>query len=317
MTFAKKINLIPAVLTILLVSVPGRAQESSGKLPDRIIPLEHVEVRGEGPVPVILLPGLGCDWTVWEQFMQRNASRYTMYAVTLPGMRGGEAPRLTTDNWYSQPVYLGNAEEAVLDMMRARKLNKPVIVGHSLGGHLALRLVARQSSRFRGAVCVESSPAFPLGGPIEKLPPAERDRIVNDELGPQIATMSQEQWAKDQAETVPRLVTDPVRAGQILEMTSSAPSKVAGRYFTELMASDLTEELNNIEVPTLAICAIPTKGVPRDRVERVRDILKRSFGKNPKIEVRFLENARHYVMDDAPEELDKTVAEFIDRLPEN
>ena len=54
--------------------------------------LAHVETRGEGDTHLLLVPGLLCDWTVWESFMERNAERYTMHAVTLPGFGGTEPP---------------------------------------------------------------------------------------------------------------------------------------------------------------------------------------------------------------------------------
>ncbi|HWQ33597.1 MAG TPA: hypothetical protein VNQ79_12150 [Blastocatellia bacterium] len=47
--------------------------------------LGHVEKRGRGPVPMILISDVRTDWTIWQSFMERNAERYTMYAVTLPG----------------------------------------------------------------------------------------------------------------------------------------------------------------------------------------------------------------------------------------
>ena len=53
--------------------------------------LAHVERVGTGPVDLVLIPGLACDWRVWEDFLQRNARRYTMYAVTLPGFGGAPA----------------------------------------------------------------------------------------------------------------------------------------------------------------------------------------------------------------------------------
>src|SRR5688500_2392184 len=46
-------------------------------------PVPHVEVRGKGPIQMVLIPGLLSDWTVFESFMERNGERYTMYAVTL------------------------------------------------------------------------------------------------------------------------------------------------------------------------------------------------------------------------------------------
>lgn len=65
-----------------------------------------VEKRGRGPVPLILIADLRTDWTVFQSFMERNAERYTLYAVTLPGYGGTPAPPrpatldLTTTPWW-------------------------------------------------------------------------------------------------------------------------------------------------------------------------------------------------------------------------
>src|SRR5262249_3432161 len=52
----------------------------------------HVEKLGRGPIPMILLADVGEDWTLYKSFMERNAGRYTMYAVTLPGSGGTPPP---------------------------------------------------------------------------------------------------------------------------------------------------------------------------------------------------------------------------------
>src|SRR5262245_5316475 len=52
---------------------------SSPPAPVPFQPIAHVEKRGDGPVAMVLIPGLSCDWTVFDAFMKRHEHDYTMY----------------------------------------------------------------------------------------------------------------------------------------------------------------------------------------------------------------------------------------------
>jgi hypothetical protein len=58
--------------------------DPNAKRVDKTTPLGQlgqVEKRGRGPVPVILIADVRTDWTIYQSFIDRNAERYTMYAV--------------------------------------------------------------------------------------------------------------------------------------------------------------------------------------------------------------------------------------------
>src|SRR3954469_18332926 len=138
-----------AICTILLFLISS----ASGAPATQPTPVAHVEQRGNGPVVLIMIPGLSCDWHVYDTFMSRNASRYTMLAVTLPGF-GGSSPPSSSD-------WLDNAEQAIVQLVHERKLDKPIVVGHSLGGHLVTRLAIHHPEEFRGAISIDDLPLFP------------------------------------------------------------------------------------------------------------------------------------------------------------
>src|SRR5262245_47521140 len=73
-------------------AAPKVDQPAAAPSTGAVTPLGHVEVRGTGPVPVVLIPNLVMDWTIFESFMQRNSEKFTMYAVTLPGFAGSAPP---------------------------------------------------------------------------------------------------------------------------------------------------------------------------------------------------------------------------------
>src|SRR5262245_43210623 len=68
-----------------LVHAPGYVTAPLGTL-------GAVVERGHGPIDMILVCGFGLGASVFEGFMHRNAARYHMYAVTLPGFEGTPAP---------------------------------------------------------------------------------------------------------------------------------------------------------------------------------------------------------------------------------
>ncbi|HKE04824.1 MAG TPA: hypothetical protein VKE91_12250, partial [Blastocatellia bacterium] len=106
--------------------------DSGAKPPGGSTPLGNlgaVEKRGRGPIPMILIADIRTDWSLYRSFMDRNAERYTMYAVTLPGYGGTPAPpRPETLDLKTTPWWDG-AEKGVISLIEKNSLNKPVVVG--------------------------------------------------------------------------------------------------------------------------------------------------------------------------------------------
>jgi pimeloyl-ACP methyl ester carboxylesterase len=87
-------------------------------------------VRGpEGAQPLLILHGLGDSLAGWAQVAGPLAQRYRVHLIDLPGHGLSHKP----PDWR-----LRTLEGAVAHY--ARDLRDPVLVGHSLGGWLALRL---------------------------------------------------------------------------------------------------------------------------------------------------------------------------------
>ena len=110
----------------------------------------HYEEWGEGP-PVVALHGLGlesCSFTGLARGVLGLGLR--MIAVDLPGFGKTPAPQRPLT-----PTVLG---EPVIEL--ARRLDeKPLVLGMSMGGRVALEVVLRKPDLFRGAVLL--APALP------------------------------------------------------------------------------------------------------------------------------------------------------------
>ena len=289
------------------VPVPAGKSESG----EPLTPLGHVEVRGTGTVVLILIPGLACDWTVFESFMERNSAKYTMYAVTLPGF--GDIPPPPIAEWCkpSEGAWLENAERAVVQLVNDRKLDKPFVVGHSLGGHIAVRLATGHGELFRGCVSLDGAPAILLGDPSQKLSSEARREVIDTAAWQQYQGVTDADWGSLVRQMAQNDVRDPERAAKIGDLMAGSPRDSAIRYLAEFMASDLTEDLLNLECRLLMVAAIPEQeraGVP---INAFRQYYSEMFAPCPLASLTLFEETLHFVTEDAPEELDRAVAAFV------
>lgn len=290
---------------------PAVAPKASAA-PAALTPLAHVEVAGDGPIPVVLIPGLACDWTVFRAFMDRNKDRYTMYAVTLPGFGGSNPPPETPDP--ADGSWLANAEQAVIAMIQERKLDRPLVVGHSMGAHLAMRVAAAAPDQVRGAIAIDGMPAFPIAGPGQADTPEERRKLAAM-MAEKMNDGPADQWAEGQKKWFASMVQDKARAAELAEMSVRPARSTTVRYLAELLAADATARVRAAKPPILIIAAITDEsepGIPRDQLRAAWITIQQAA---PNVQIVYFENTRHFVMDDSPAELDLAVADFLAGKP--
>ena len=108
----------------------------------------HYVHRGSG-TPVILIHGLAASYHDWDDLLPELARNgYAAYAPDLLGH--GDSPRLDARVYQMDWVF-----EHFFTWMRSLRLTEPaILIGHSLGGHVALEYARRASAWTRGLVLV-------------------------------------------------------------------------------------------------------------------------------------------------------------------
>lgn len=96
-----------------------------------------------GPV-FVLSHGLGGRWQHWTENMAELAEHGRVIAVDLPGFGRSEPPQ----RGYSIDTFA----DTIADLIDALRLPRIVLVGHSLGGPIAMRFAARHPDLVAGVV---------------------------------------------------------------------------------------------------------------------------------------------------------------------
>jgi pimeloyl-ACP methyl ester carboxylesterase len=126
--------------------------------PDGVSLRLHYLVEGQGP-PVMLVHGLGGFAENWRHNLSALGRRFTTYAIDLPGFGQSDKPRVS----YRLPFFA-----RVLDgFAEALQLEKPSLVGHSLGGAVVVAyVVANRWNVGRVALVAPVIPGFGYHPPL-------------------------------------------------------------------------------------------------------------------------------------------------------
>lgn len=112
-----------------------------------------VTTRGAGP-DVILIPGLASTAEVWRGLAAQLEGRRRLHLVSVRGF-GDLAAQGNADG----SVMPGVANE-VRRYMAEQRLDRPAIIGHSMGGQVGIRVAADGGARVGRVMAVDSSPFF-------------------------------------------------------------------------------------------------------------------------------------------------------------
>lgn len=287
--------LLAAAALALIAALAGPA---AGQSPaDRFT----VEVRGSGP-DVILIPGLASSREVWTATADRLDDTHRVHLVQVNGFAGAPAGANAGDG----PIVAPLAED-LARYIAARRLDRPAVIGHSLGGETGLMLAARHPERVGRVLVVDALPFYSLLFGPQATP--ETARPYADRARDSMLAMTPEQHAAAQPAIMAGLVLNPAaRERQARDGVASDRSVVA-RAVHELMTTDLRPELARNAVPITVLYAYdPTTGASAEMFER---LWTGAYAGLPNVRLHRIDGARHFIMDDQPDRFVEAVAAFL------
>src|SRR6185312_11496266 len=139
-------------------AIPSSADTSPHKVlfvtTDDHVKLEVLDWGGIGR-PLIFLAGLGGTAHVFDKFAPQFAGKYHVLGITRRGFGASAKPKPTVENYSADR--LGDDVLAVMDTL---KLDKPVLIGHSIAGKELSSIGMRDPEKVAGLIYLDAAYAY-------------------------------------------------------------------------------------------------------------------------------------------------------------
>jgi pimeloyl-ACP methyl ester carboxylesterase len=261
----------------------------------------QIQTRGRGP-DIVLVHGLNSSTEIWRTTVSALETRYRLHLVQINGFAGHPA-----NGNLEGPVVSSVAEEIARYVSEAQ-LERPAVIGHSLGGTVGMMLAARHPTLVGRLMVVDMIPFMGLtfGDPNATaetlMPMANRIRdgwaaAPNGVLAPQTVQM------------INAMVRTESARAQILEHARTSDNRVSANAFHELIVTDLRPELLSITQPLTVLYVYPPN-VPIS-AETYDTYMIASYANAPQARIIKIEDSYHFIMIDQFERFIDEVDEFL------
>lgn len=233
--------------------------------------------EGEGPV-LLLLHGLFGALSNWEGVVSRFSGKFRVVIPMLP--------------IYEMPIReagLEGLEKFLAEFVEFKKLNDLIIMGNSLGGHVALMYTLKNQDKVQKLVLTGSSGLFEdsMGGSYPKRGNYEyiRERVAYTFYDPAVATKELVDEVFETTKSIPKCM-------RIVAIAKSA------------QRNNMAEQIPNITAPTLLVWGLNDTITPTIVAHEFNRLL-------PNSELKFIDKCCHAPMMEHPEKFNQIVEEFL------
>ncbi|ANC80769.1 alpha/beta hydrolase [Pseudomonas putida] len=294
------------VLTLLAAIGASLSLSSTLATPSQAVPApgERISVQVEGAGPdVILIPGLASSREVWAGLATTLRQQYRLHLVQVAGFAGSPAVP-SVDGRVAAPV-----AEAVADYIRSQHLEAPAIVGHSLGGEVALMLGARHPERVGRLMVVDALPFYTLL--IDPTATAETASAQAGTVRSAMLAAPAVQAEAMQRAAIDRLAKTAAVRPALVDAALRSDRQAVADATHELMITDLRPELGDIQAPLEVVYAYDSMyGIPADSVDAT---FVKAYAGARGVTFKRIDGSFHFIMLDQPQALAEAVVDFLSR----
>jgi pimeloyl-ACP methyl ester carboxylesterase len=261
-----------------------------------------VVVAGNPKGPdVVLIPGLTSSRAVWDKTVAQLGGRYRLHLVQINGFAGAPAG----DN-ASGPV-LQPVVDAIELYIEANHLQRPAIIGHSLGGLAGLMLAEQHPQAVGRLMVVDSLPFIGLlFGPAMTV---ELVQAQGAQMRDGMANATDEQYAAMEAQGLAALVKDPEGRKLATGWAIASDKKVVAEAFYDDLTTDVRPGLAGITAPVTML--YPWDAVGGRPSSRADGLYGGAYAGLPGVKLKRIDNSYHFIMLDQPAAFAAEVEAFL------
>jgi pimeloyl-ACP methyl ester carboxylesterase len=235
---------------------------------------------------------------VWDGLAPKLAADHTVYLVQVNGF-GGDDPGANL-----QPGVLDGIVADLHDYLAAHKAEPARVIGHSMGGLVALMLAKAHPGDASAVMAVDALPyvgeIFVPGATVAQLEPqakAMRDQMVAGFGKPNPAN----------AATAKSMALTPAAQAKVAAWMAKADSRVSGQAMYDDLTTDLRPDMASIATPITLVFPY-SDAMPK---ERAQPFYRAQYAKAPHVTLVPVADSGHFVMLDQPQAFAAAVDAFV------
>lgn len=275
-------SLAPVLLMIFM---------SFSNAPTKTVYPFDVQISGHGKKAIIFIPGFSCSGQVWDETKAIYEKKYTCYTLTMAGFAGVEPqPNVTFVNW----------EKSIATYIEVNKINKPIIVGHSMGGGLAMALASDYPNLVSKIVVVDALPCLSA-----MMNPTFKAKEINDcsQITAQITAATNEQFYQMQKMSISSLLADTSKQEMVVGWSMKSDRKTFAEMYCDFSNTDLREKIANIKCPNLILLEA--------YFANFKPAINEQFKQMKNANLKYANKGLHFIMYDDKAFYDKQLSTFI------
>lgn len=243
-------------------------------------PFEVIK-SGQGSKSIIFIPGFASSGEVWDETKSKYEKDYTCYTLTMAGFAGIKPQANPSfENWKTR----------IADFIIENKIEKPIIIGHSMGGGLALALASDYPELIDKIVVVDAVPCLPalMNPTFKTVEKQDCSAMLN-----LISSATNEQFYQMQKMSIQRLVDDTTKQELVVGWSMKSDRKTFAEMYCDFSNTDLRERIKNIKCPTLVLLEEYFKNLKPAMEEQYKNIIE--------VNLQYSTKGLHFIMYDDKE----------------
>ena len=252
-----------------------------------------VKISGKGKQAIIFIPGFGCSSEVWNDTKINFEKNFTCYTLTMAGFAGVPPNENSTfNNWKNE----------IADFIKQNKINKPVIIGHSMGGGLGMAIAADYPELISKLVIVDALPC------LSAVWDTSFKSNVNNDCSATVTRMmevSEEQFYQMQKMMIPQLLADTTKQDLVVNWTIKSDRKTFAEMFCDFSNTDLREKIAAIKCPTLVLL--------ESSFANIKPAMNEQYKNLKTAQLAYATKGLHFIMYDDKEWYDNELNKFISK----
>lgn len=240
-----------------------------------------IKISGQGKQSIIFIPGFASSGEVWNDTKSIYDKDFTCYTLTMAGFAEVPAqPNATFTNW----------EIRIVDYIKDNKIEKPILIGHSMGGGLALAIASDYPELIKKIIVVDALPCLAalMNPTFKSVAKTDCSAMIN-----QMTSATNEQFYQMQKMSIPRLVADTSKQELVVGWSVKSDRRTFAEMYCDFSNTDLREKIKTIKCPSLILL--------EEYFKNVKPAIEEQYKNLKTADLQYSNKGLHFIMFDDKE----------------